>query len=192
MDTMCCHGLAGRNRRIGRWRTLERAQGCWVRWHHGRGNTWYPYSFLNPLADNQPGLDSGLQAIADIVAYIESKGIPAEKIIIGGFSQGACLSMEFVARNAKRFGGAFAYSGGVIGPLDMPREYGGSLDGTPVFLGCSDVDFHIPVERVHETADVMTALGGNVTKNIYPQMGHTVNMDEIEHVKQMMAQLINN
>ena len=192
MDTMCCHGRgASAPSILGLSQEFANDQFAYFA-PPARGNTWYPYSFLNPLADNQPGLDSGLQAIADIVAYIESKGIPAEKIIIGGFSQGACLSMEFVARNAKRFGGAFAYSGGVIGPLDMPREYGGSLDGTPVFLGCSDVDFHIPVERVHETADVMTALGGNVTKNIYPQMGHTVNMDEIEHVKQMMAQLINN
>ena len=154
-----------------------------------RGNTWYPYSFLNPLSDNQPGLDSGLQAIADLVAHIEAADIPAEKILIGGFSQGACLAMEFVARNAKRYGGAFAYSGGVIGPLGMTRQYSGSLNGTPIFLGCSDVDFHIPVERVHETAELMTALGGNVTKNIYPQMGHTINMDEISHVQAIMNEI---
>ena len=154
-------------------------------------NSWYPHSFLNPLSDNQPGLDSGLQAIADLVAYIETAGIPAEKIIIGGFSQGACLSMEFVARNAKRYGGAFALSGGLIGPLGMARQYGGSLDKTPIFLSCSDIDFHIPVERVHETADIMTTLGGQVTKIIYPQMGHTVNIDEISHIKKIMAQLVN-
>ncbi len=156
-----------------------------------RNNTWYNHSFLNPLTDNQPGLDSALQAIADVVAFIEKSGLPAEKIIIGGFSQGACLSMEYIARNAKRYGGAFAYSGGVIGPLNMPRAYGGSLEGTPIFLGCSDVDFHIPVERVHETAAVMTTLGGNVTKKIYPQMGHTVNIDEIQHVQAIMTTLTN-
>ena len=154
------------------------------------GNTWYPYSFLAEILNNQPGLDSGLQAIADLVKQAEDAGIPTEKIIIGGFSQGACLAMEYVARNAKRYGGAFAFSGGVIGPSGTPRDYEGSLDGTPVFLGCSDIDMHIPVERVHETAEVMEKLGGHVTKNIYPNMPHTINYDEIAHVQEIMRSLL--
>ncbi len=150
------------------------------------GNTWYPYSFLNPLADNEPGISSGLQAIGDLVAQAEAAGISAEKIIIGGFSQGACLASEYVARNAQRYGGLLVFSGGVIGPLGMTRSYSGSLDGTPVFLGCSDVDSHIPLERVEESAEIFTKLGGNVTKKIYPQMGHTIIEDELDHANKIV------
>ena len=146
-------------------------------------NTWYPHSFLAPIEANQPGLDSGLAKIDQIVKHIEAAGIPAEKIMIGGFSQGACLSSEYVARNAKRYGGLFVLSGGVIGPPETPRNYAGSMAGTPVFLGCSDVDFHIPVERVHETAEIFEKLGAAVDKRIYPNMGHTVNLDEIEAIQ---------
>jgi predicted esterase len=145
------------------------------------GNTWYPYSFLAPIPQNEPGISSGLQAIAGVVDQITAGGIPAEKIIIGGFSQGACLATEFVARNARRYGGLLAFSGGLIGPPETPRNYQGSLDGTPVFLGCSDVDFHIPLERVDETAGIFSQLGGIVTKKIYPNMGHTIIQDEIDH-----------
>lgn len=154
-------------------------------------NTWYPNSFLAPMESNQPGLDFGLAKIAALVAQIEAAGMPAEKIMIGGFSQGACLSSEYVARNAKRYGGVFILSGGVIGPPDTPRNYAGSMSSTPVFLGCSDIDFHIPVARVHESADVFEALGANVDKRIYPNMGHTVNLDEIEAVKAMAQKLVN-
>ncbi|MEM8860046.1 MAG: dienelactone hydrolase family protein [Chloroflexota bacterium] len=153
-------------------------------------NTWYPNSFLAPMEANQPGLDSGLAKIGQIVEQIEAAGIPAEKIMIGGFSQGSCLSSEYVARNAKKYGGLFVFSGGVIGPPGTPRDYAGSLDGTPVFLGCSDVDFHIPVERVHESAEVFEKLGAVVDKRIYPNMGHTVNIDEIEAVKAIAQKLI--
>ena len=155
-------------------------------------NTWYPHSFLAPLEANQPGLDGGLAKIDQLVKEIEAAGIPAAKIVIGGFSQGACLSAEYVARNARRYGGLFVLSGGVIGPLGSERHYGGSLDGTPVFLGCSDVDFHIPVERVHETADLFTQLGASVDKRIYPNMGHTVNLDEIEAVKAIANKTVTN
>lgn len=152
-------------------------------------NTWYNYSFLSPLEQNQPGLDSGLRLLGELVEKVESMGIPAGRIIIGGFSQGACLGSEFVARNARRYGGVLVFSGGVIGPPGTPRNYTGSLDGTPVFIGCSDVDFHIPVERVHETADVLTALGGKVNKQIYPNMGHTIIADEIKHAQLIVNQL---
>lgn len=106
-----------------------------------------------------------------------------------GFSQGACLALEFVARHARRYGGVAGLSGGLIGPDGTPRDYPGSLAGTPIFLGCSDVDFHIPKERVDHSAEVLRRLGGDVTKRLYPGMGHTVNQDEIEAVRAIMAAL---
>ena len=107
-----------------------------------------------------------------------------------GFSQGACLSLEFAARNAQRYGGLVGLSGGLIGPDGTPRKYAGSLEGTPVFLGCSDADFHIPKERVEHSAEVLQRLGGNVTKRLYPRMGHTVIRDEVRFVHGMMAELV--
>ncbi len=153
-------------------------------------STWYPYSFLAPLRQNEPSLSSALQAIADVIATIEAAGIPPEKIILGGFSQGACLTSEFAAQNPKRYGGLLIFSGGVIGPLGMPRHYTGSLEGTPVFIGCSDVDFHIPVERVHESAQLLSQLGANVTKKIYPKMAHTIIQDELHHALELVKRAI--
>lgn len=153
-------------------------------------SAWYPYSFLSPLAQNEPGLSSALQVITDLVAQVEEAGIPAEKIIIGGFSQGACLVSEFAARNARRYGGLLIFSGGLIGPPGTPRTYSGSLAGTPIFAGCSNVDFHIPLQRVEETAVVLADLGGAVTKKIYPNMGHTINQDEIDHAHKIVGQVV--
>lgn len=152
-------------------------------------NTWYPFSFLNPLEQNEPHLSSALQVVASLVEQVEAAGIPAERIIIGGFSQGACLASEFVARHARRYGGLLAFSGGLIGPPGTPRDYEGSLEGTPVFLGCSDVDFHIPLERVEETAEVLSGLGATVNKRIYPGMGHTINDDEIARAREIVAEV---
>lgn len=150
---------------------------------------WYPNSFLAPIESNEPGISNGLNVIRDVAKEIEDAGIPSNKIIILGFSQGACLALEFTARNAKRWGGVAGLSGGLIGPDGTQRNYAGSLDGTPVFLGCSDVDFHIPAKRVEETARILTNLGGKVTMRLYPGMGHTVNDDEIEFVSSMMRDL---
>ena len=152
-------------------------------------STWYPFSFLAPMTQNEPGLSSALQVVADLVAQVENAGIPAQKIIIGGFSQGACLSCEFVARNAQRYGALLAFSGGLIGPPGTPRDYSGSLAGTPVFIGCSDVDFHIPLERVEETAETFTNLGAAVTKKIYPNMGHTIIQDEIDQARRIVLEV---
>lgn len=149
--------------------------------------SWYPYSFLAPLHQNEPGLSSGLARIGEVLAFLESQGMPAERTILLGFSQGACLSLELAARNARRYGGVVALSGGLIGPPGMPRDYAGSFAGTPVFLGCSDRDPHIPLARVEETAEVMAEMGAEVTKRIYPAMGHTVNEDEMELVRGLMA-----
>ena len=150
------------------------------------GNTWYPNSFLAPIPSNEPGISSGIQAIRDVLDRVEEAGIPPERTILLGFSQGACLALEFSARHARRYGGVACLSGGLIGPDGTPRDYAGSLDGTPIFLGCSDVDFHIPKERVERSAQVMRRLGGEVTMHLYPGMGHLVNDDEIKQVRAMM------
>ena len=150
------------------------------------GNAWYPLSFLAPIASNEPGISSGLRVLAELVTRLEGEGIPPERIALAGFSQGACLTLEFGARHARRYGALIALSGGLIGPDETPRDYAGSLAGTPVFLGCSDVDAHIPVARVHESAAVLTRLGGEVDARIYPGMGHTVNEDEIGAVRAIL------
>lgn len=154
------------------------------------GNTWYPNSFLAPIASNEPGLSSGLAVISQIIQQLGEVGIPSEKIILLGFSQGACLSLEFSARHARRYGGIVGFSGGLIGPDGTSRAYPGSFAGTPVFLGCSDVDFHIPKERVQHTTQVMTQLGAQVTERLYANMGHTINQDEINYARQMLSVLI--
>lgn len=151
------------------------------------GYTWYPYSFLAPLQRNEPFLSSALARLGEVVALLAAGGIPAERTVLLGFSQGACLTVEFAARNARRYGGIAGLSGGLIGPPETPRNYGGSFAGTPVFLGCSDDDPHVPRERVDETAEVLQRLGAGVTERIYPGLGHTVNEDELDAVRRMMA-----
>ncbi|PKD43798.1 alpha/beta hydrolase [Rhodohalobacter barkolensis] len=152
------------------------------------GNTWYPYSFMAPSNQNEPGISSGLQTIFNIVSELEEKGISKEKIVILGFSQGACLTTEFVARHPARYGGLIAFSGGMIGNGDTvnPDNYNGSLEGTPYFVGCSDNDVHIPVERVEESVEVMKKMGATVNKKIYPAMGHTIIRDEIEEAQKII------
>jgi len=151
------------------------------------GNTWYPLSFLAPMAQNQPGLSSGLSVLAGLVAALEGEDVPSTRIALLGFSQGACLTLEFAARHARRYAAVVGLSGGVIGPPGTPRDYAGSLDGTPVLLACSDVDAHIPLERVHESTKVFRALGGVVDERIYPGMGHTVTDEEIDLVRKLLT-----
>ena len=150
------------------------------------GNTWYPYSFLSPIPQNEPGLTSALNVIAGLVAKAASDGHASEHVVILGFSQGACLALEFAARHAKRYAAVVALSGGVIGPPGTPRDYAGSMADTPVFLGCSDVDPHIPLERVHESAEVFRRLGARVDERIYKRMGHTINADELAAVRELV------
>jgi predicted esterase len=156
------------------------------------GNTWYPERFLAPIEQNEPWLSSALALLDRTLAQIKAAGFPLERTILLGFSQGACLALEFAARYARRYGGVAGLTGSLIGPANTPRAYSGSLDGTPVFLGCSDVDYHIPKERVVDTAEVMEHLGGAVTVRFYPGMGHTVNRDEIEFVTGMMPAMEEN
>jgi phospholipase/carboxylesterase len=149
-------------------------------------NTWYPHRFLAPIQSNEPYLSSALYAVGDVMAGLTKAGIPAKRTILLGFSQGACLALEFAARNARRYGGVVGLSGGLIGPEGTPRDYPGTLAATPVFLGCSDVDFHIPTGRVVHSADVLRQLGAEVTMRLYPNMGHTINEDELAAVREMV------
>ena len=152
-------------------------------------NTWYPLSFLAPLDQNEPWLGSGLRFLSRVVGELGRRGFAPDRIALIGFSQGACLTLELAARNARRFGAVIGLSGGVIGPPGTPRNYSGSMAKTPVFLGCSDDDPHIPLARVHETADVFRNLGAIVDERIYPQMGHTVNRNELDAVRQILASI---
>jgi predicted esterase len=156
------------------------------------GSSWYPYSFMAPLEQNEPWLSSALAALGEVLSGLAAAGIGAERAVLLGFSQGACLSLELAARTARRYGGVAGLSGGLIGPPGTPRDYSAGaagLDGTPVLLGCSDRDPHIPLPRVHETARVMAALGGRVSEQIYPAMGHTINADEIERLRRLLDEL---
>ena len=153
-------------------------------------HVWYPYSFLAPLTNNEPWLSSALVAVETILAQVQAAGISAEKTILLGFSQGACLSVEFAARHAQRYGGVAVLSGALIGPAETPRDYADNLAGTPIFLGCSDVDFHIPKERVLYSAEILQRLGATVTARLYPNMGHTVNEDELQAVRHMMQMVL--
>jgi predicted esterase len=150
-------------------------------------NTWYPYSFLEPIPKNEPGLSSALRQIERIIGGLTAEGIPAERVGLMGFSQGACLALEYAARHARRYAGVAGLSGGLIGPPGTPRDYAGTLEDTPVFLGCSDIDAHIPLARVHETAVVFRNLGARVDERIYPGMGHTINTDEISAVRKIFS-----
>ncbi len=149
-------------------------------------NSWYPHTFLSPLDSNEPYLSAALGTVAAVLSQLEEAGIGPQRTVLLGFSQGACLALEFAARHARRYGGLCGLSGGLIGPPGTPWDYAGSLAGTPVFLGCSDVDPHIPQVRVLESAEVLTRLGGAVTTRLYPNLGHTVNQDELRAVREVM------
>ena len=146
------------------------------------GYQWYPHSFLVDVEDNEPYLSSSLALLGRITDEIDASGPGCVRTMLLGFSQGACLMLEYAARNPTRFGAIAGLSGGLIGPSGTARDYAGSLGGTPVFLGCGDRDPHIPTERVEETANVLGRMGAEVTMRIYPGMGHTVNNDEIAEV----------
>ncbi len=152
------------------------------------GNTWYPYSFLRPTEENEPYLSSALQVLAGWRARLQSDyNFKFLQMYWLGFSQGACLSLEFVAQNAVEYGGVFGLSGGLIGPNGNPHQYGGSFDGTPIFLGCSDVDPHIPKARVLESERVLRDMEANVTTKLYPNFPHSIHEDELNFVNLLIA-----
>jgi phospholipase/carboxylesterase len=152
-----------------------------------RRNSWYPHSFLAPVERNEPALSSAIRAVDAAVAEVTEGGIPHERIVLLGFSQGACLAAEYVARNPRRYGGLVVLSGGLVGPEGTTFDHEGDLRGTPVFLGCSDVDPHVPVERVHESRALFERLGGDVTERIYEGLAHTVNDDEVAFVRDLLG-----
>lgn len=149
-------------------------------------NTWYPHPFTAPMERNEPWLSSALARVDELVQRVVDAGVAAEHTCLLGFSQGACLALEYAARHAGQYAGVIGLSGGLIGPDNTPRNYAGSLAHTPVFLGCSDADPHIAKARVIETADVFRRLGADVTLRLYPNMGHTVNDDEIQFVRELL------
>lgn len=142
-------------------------------------HTWYPYSFLAAPGQNEPWLSSALALLKDIVEEITAGGISTEHIYFLGFSQGACLTLEFVARNARRYGGVIAFTGGLVGDRIYSENYKGDFSNTPVFIGTSDPDMHVPAERVKETTRILKLMHADVLEKIYPDMGHTIITEEI-------------
>lgn len=152
-------------------------------------HTWYPYSFLAPQEDNEPWLSSALDVIKSIMEDVSAAGISPENTYFLGFSQGACLTLEFTTRHAQRFGGVVAFSGGLIGQTLNLHNYKNDFAQTPIFLGCSDIDPHIPLARVQESTKILQEKNANVTEKIYPRMGHTINEDEITWVNNNIFKL---
>ena len=155
------------------------------------GNTWYPFSFMSPRQQNEPGISSGLAVIEGLVQQCLERGIPEKKIVIGGFSQGACLSSEYCVRHPRKYGALLAFSGGLIGPPGTKwDDVTGRLAGTQAFFGCSDVDPHIPKERVIETGEVYRQLEASVTLKLYKGMGHTINADELKEAQRILDEVL--
>ena len=152
--------------------------------------TWYPFSFMAEFEKNEPFLTNALAQVRGVVDDAERNGVPRHQIVLLGFSQGACLATEFMIRNASRFGGLIAFSGGAIGPPGTVWNFPGDFDGTPMFFGCSDVDAHVPAKRVRESVDVCATMGASVKMKIYPDMGHLVSDDEIAHAQALLDSLL--
>lgn len=150
------------------------------------GPAWYPNPFTAPIETNQPYLSAALEMLTGLVERVTAH-VPADRLVLLGFSQGACLTLEFAARNACRYGGLLGFSGGLIGPDGTPRDYPGSFDGTPAFLGCSDVDPFIPKERVIEAGQVLERMGAKVKTKLYPGMGHMVSDDELAEARTLIS-----
>lgn len=151
------------------------------------GRSWYPYSFLSPISRNEPHLGSALRRVGALLDELEGQGVSRDRVVLMGFSQGACLALEAAARHAGRYAGIVGLSGGLIGPPGTPRDYAGGFAGTPVFLGCSDIDPHIPVARVRESAATFRRMGATVDERIYEGLGHTVNRDELDAVTALLS-----
>jgi predicted esterase len=153
------------------------------------GNAWYPHRFMAPVEANQPHLDSALAVISGLLDHLAAAGFPAERVALIGFSQGACLALEYAARMPRRYGAVIGFAGGLIGETVDGSRYQGSLTGTPTFLGCGDDDAHIPIERVLQSAEVLRGLGAEVTQRTYPGLPHTVNDDEIAFARRLLARI---
>jgi phospholipase/carboxylesterase len=150
-------------------------------------NTWYPYSFLAPVNQNEPNLSLSLSGMSELLDDLMGLRFSSSQIYFLGFSQGACLTLEFCARHAKRYGGIIAFTGGLIGESLIRTNYKGNFEGTPIFIGASKHDPHVPESRIEESQVILESMGANVIKKIYPGSRHTINQDEL-----MMASLILN
>ena len=154
------------------------------------GGIWYPRSFLAPISENEPWLTSAMGVLAGLVERAGRAGIPTPRVVVAGFSQGACLATEFVARHAAWYGGLLGFTGGLIGPPGTRFHYPGDLAGTPVFLGAGDPDPHVPWARVEESASVLSGLGADVTARRYPGLPHTIDQDEIEEARKIVSTVV--
>ncbi|AFO55534.1 MULTISPECIES: alpha/beta hydrolase [unclassified Natrinema] len=186
---VCIHGRGASARGMLRIADEVHREGIAVLAPQAARQTWYPDSFLAPVERNEPGRSSGLQAISDAIETAIDDGIPTDRVMLLGFSQGGCLASEYVARNPRRYGGLAALSGGLIG-AQLDDAYPGALEGTPVFLGCSDDDPHIPEQRIHDTAAVLKAMNADVTARLYEGLGHGINEDELAAVTDLIAALV--
>jgi predicted esterase len=148
--------------------------------------TWYPYRFIEPMERNEPWLSSALQVVDHLVKKAEESGISMDQIILAGFSQGACLALEYVVRNSRKYGAVLGFSGGLIGPPGTVWDYPGSLEGTPVFLGCDENDFHIPRDRIEESARIFREREAEVTMKLYSDLGHGISHEEINMARQVL------
>ena len=171
---------------IGMSRAIDLKDVAWLA-PEASSHTWYPYSFLMPVEQNQPFLDSALSVVGGLLQHLEDSGIASDRVVLLGFSQGACLASEFVARHPRRYGGLVVFSGGLIGGEIDPTHYSGSLNGTRVIGGCSDIDPHIPLERFEITGQVLADLGAAVDFRVYPGMGHTVNVEELSAARELIS-----
>ncbi|MDE3183554.1 MAG: dienelactone hydrolase family protein [Bacteroidota bacterium] len=151
-----------------------------------RDHSWYPYSFIAPVSQNEPWLSSALDLIKETLDEITAEGISAENVCLLGFSQGACLTLEFAARNAQKFDGVVAFTGGLIGDKIHTENYKGNFEGTPIFIGSSNPDPHVPVQRVRETTGILKSMHADVTEKIYNGMGHTISEDEIAMANELI------
>lgn len=161
-----------------------------VRLPQGAGGVWYPQRFVEPRAANQPWLDSALRLVERLIDEAVRSGVSERRIVVGGFSQGACLALEAFALRGRPLGGIVAYAGGLIGETLDPDDYPGGLDGTPVFIGSADPDPHIPTGRVEESAELLRAKGASVDARLYPGLGHTVNEDELDAGRALMQEAL--
>jgi predicted esterase len=184
-----CHGRGGSAEdMLALSSELDAAGVAWIA-PQANGSTWYPYSFLAPLRNNEPHLSSALALLGAIVQALAVADVPPERQLLIGFSQGGCLALEFAGRSARRYGGVVGLSAGLIGPPGRQWNFSGSLDRTPVFLGCSDRDPHIPEDRVAESGRELARIGGDVDVEIYPGLGHTVNRDELDRVQRILDRI---
>lgn len=149
-------------------------------------DTWYPYSFMAPIQQNEPWLSSALSVLGDVVNDLTAQGVTEKQIYFLGFSQGACLTLEFVTRNATHYGGVVAFTGGLIGDKIYKEHYAGDFKNTPVFIGTSNPDMHVPVERVYATTNILKDMNADVTEKVYPNMGHTITQDEINNANTLI------